>query len=130
MIPSPVKKLLPWVILAGGLYDFSDSFAAAGTAIADVARTAGTNAEMGAIMTFLATDTMVSPLPDPATFPDYLRKSAAAIKTSDPGTDFWGTPYRLDRDGSAYAVRSAGPDRTYDTADDIVMRGRAARLDE
>jgi hypothetical protein len=42
----------------------------------------------------------------------------------DPFTGYW---YEYDRDGSAYRLRSAGPDGETDTEDDIVFDSRARR---
>ena len=41
-------------------------------------------------------------------------------RTRDHTKDMWGTPYRLERRGNGFAVMSAGPDRAWGTADDIV----------
>jgi hypothetical protein len=38
--------------------------------------------------------------------------------------DAWDTPYRITCEGKAPTVRSAGPDRTFGTADDIVADDR------
>ncbi len=34
--------------------------------------------------------------------------------------DPWGTPYEYRADGNEYTIRSAGPDKAYDTDDDII----------
>ena len=33
--------------------------------------------------------------------------------------DPWGTPYRMSPSGQGFAITSAGPDRTFGTADDV-----------
>ena len=45
-----------------------------------------------------------------------------ACISKDPSawTDPWGTPYRLDARPLPAAVRSAGPDQTFETDDDVV----------
>jgi hypothetical protein len=35
--------------------------------------------------------------------------------------DSWGTPYRFARQGERYVIRSAGPDRAFDNADDVFL---------
>ena len=41
--------------------------------------------------------------------------------------DIWGRPLRYVRSGQDYAIRSAGADGRFETADDIVIQGRLAR---
>jgi hypothetical protein len=124
-----LTKLIPWLVVAGGLYGFRDSLADAAKSVEDLAKSAGTSAEIGNIMVFLNNDSIVGGLPNADTFPDYLRKNGHSLFQGDPGADFWGTPYRLDRDDDTgrFAVRSAGPDLTFETPDDIVMHGRVEK---
>ena len=41
--------------------------------------------------------------------------------------DYWGTPYRYRRSGAAYDLRSAGPDKTFNTEDDLTPRSACPR---
>lgn len=56
------------------------------------------------------------PLPRPARFQAWLRQHVEAARD---GRDPWGTPYRLARSPDGPAVESAGPDRRFDTPDDV-----------
>lgn len=51
------------------------------------------------------------------------------LEQSDPryGKDLWGTEILYHPDGYGYELRSAGRDRTFQTPDDIVTRGRLGR---
>jgi hypothetical protein len=60
---------------------------------------------------------------DEARFPDSLpelRGTHARGSHHAPHVDHWGTPFRYARTDAGYALRSAGPDATFGTADDLV----------
>jgi hypothetical protein len=46
----------------------------------------------------------------------------------DARLDEWGTPLMLRTQGPHYEIVSAGPDRTHMTLDDLVVEGRAERV--
>jgi len=57
-----------------------------------------------------------------------LPPTIASLPLSDPSMaiDAWGTPYRLTLDpANAYTIDSAGPDKAFDTPDDLIYQGTA-----
>ena len=40
------------------------------------------------------------------------------------GKDAWGTYYRFTRTGADYQIRCAGPDKEWETVDDVLFTGR------
>jgi hypothetical protein len=79
-----------------------------------------TKTRMAGIAHTLEIDGVDHELPQPDRFGDYIRKNTPSTD-GDPSNDAWGTPYRLDIPPRKTGVRSAGPDRSFDTADDIVV---------
>ena len=59
-------------------------------------------------------------MPTPGRFGEYIRKNSLS-SAGDPAIDAWGMPYRLDAPPKKLAIRSAGPDKTFETGDDIVV---------
>jgi hypothetical protein len=87
-------------------------------------KNAATQTGMANAVTIVRADFVDKPLPAPGEFVAYL-KSRAVANVDEAGIDGWGTEYRLDLSPSA--IRSAGPDRRYDTPDDIVMELEGAK---
>lgn len=58
-----------------------------------------------------------------------LRSFMARNDIVDDGLDPWGVPYLIVQEADSVAIISAGPDLTYHTEDDIVVRVRYARRD-
>ncbi|MFK7776892.1 MAG: hypothetical protein QM501_02060 [Gimesia sp.] len=46
----------------------------------------------------------------------------AIFDLEDVGTDLWGTPFRCETTKNILSIRSAGPDKKYDTPDDLIYR--------
>jgi hypothetical protein len=59
-------------------------------------------------------------IPDARRFQGWLESSFAGDATMDS----WGTPYSLRLSRDSFAIESWGPDRTYDTADDMHLARR------
>lgn len=59
-------------------------------------------------------------IPDARRFQTWLESSFAGNATMDS----WGTPYSLRLSRDSFAIESWGPDRTYDTADDMHLARR------
>jgi hypothetical protein len=49
-----------------------------------------------------------------------LIRSSVKIRGADPSKDAWGTPLRVRKNATKVLLISAGPDRAFATADDIV----------
>jgi len=55
-------------------------------------------------------------------FSQFLKQNmveASGKSTRDHSRDSWGTPYRLQQTATGFAILSAGPDKVWETADDI-----------
>jgi hypothetical protein len=86
-------------------------------------RRAGTQSEIGDVIRELLQDRNNGYLPPPQDeFQVYIQRR---VEGGD-GIDGWGTPYTLVADGDSVGVVSAGPDREFDTDDDIVVKIRFA----
>jgi hypothetical protein len=80
-----------------------------------------TQSEIGQVIRELIQDRNNGYLPPPEDeFEVYIHRR---VEDSD-GLDGWGTPYALVQDPDSVAVVSAGPDREFDTDDDIVVKIR------
>jgi hypothetical protein len=85
----------------------------------------GTKASMATISAMMQTDFATEPVPPASEFSAWLRSRSAG--GANPDSDSWGTAYRLDE--SPVALRSAGPDKTFDTEDDLVVPVQVQKLD-
>ena len=56
----------------------------------------------------------------PADFERFLEDSFAS-RLKSVTVDSWGTPYRFEQGEQGYIIRSAGPDRAFDTQDDYSL---------
>jgi hypothetical protein len=58
---------------------------------------------------------------------DFMEKEAGYERSKDPKdsplTDGWGNEMRFEGDSRSYTIRSAGPDKLFDTDDDIYLAG-------
>lgn len=80
-------------------------------------------AEIGKVVRELVRDrNMGYGRPDPDDFVAYMQREVEG----EDGLDAWGSPYVLLPERDSVAVISAGPDRTYDTDDDITVKIRFA----
>jgi len=84
-------------------------------------RRVGTQTEIGDILSELVRDRNNGYLP-PA--PDELSVYIHRRVEGADGVDGWGTPYTLVQEDDSVAVVSAGPDREFDTDDDVVEKIR------
>lgn len=65
----------------------------------------------------------------PANPTEYLAGNLKNNKPYPRGYDFWGTPYRVDLLDDGYALRSAGPDKKFNDADDLVFEVKSRERD-
>lgn len=49
-----------------------------------------------------------------------LEKFSSIVK--DPRLDFWGRPYRYTRRRGGFEIRTSGPDRKFETKDDLTLK--------
>ncbi len=115
-------KIVVFVIIADVVYMNRETIRHAVSPLVDMPKITGTREAVSQLVETLRKDERAHGLPSPEDFPDYVRKSLQTKggDGADPSRDLWGTPYRLESDAKNYTVRSAGPDREYDTDDDIV----------
>jgi alpha-L-fucosidase len=57
----------------------------------------------------------------PQDVPAYIRKQIHSYTGRDVTQDTWGTPYLVKPLPKGYSIRSAGPDKTLDTKDDLFV---------
>jgi hypothetical protein len=114
-----LAKIIPLLILLGGSKEAIERF----KPLLSYTETVAVQTEVNEITKMLVLDHISAPdtFPTPESFPEYLRQNMRVKKEieRDVSNDFWGTPYRLERSGNDIRVRSAGPDKAYETADDI-----------
>lgn len=65
------------------------------------------------------------PAPEPHELGTFLTRHEIGPRGIDP----WGVPYRIAQEADSVAIMSAGPDRTFGTGDDLVVRLRYPRRD-
>jgi len=87
-------------------------------------KSAATDSGLADAVNVVRADFVDKPLPAPSQFVAYL-KSRAVANRENAGVDGWGTEFRLDVSPSA--IRSAGPDRTFDTPDDRAIELEAPK---
>lgn len=64
-------------------------------------------------------------------FSAFLRESmtqASGKRTRDPAADLWGTPFRIERTPKGFRILSAGPDRKWNTPDDLAAGSLLSEL--
>lgn len=116
-----ILRWLPLLILAHLGYRGFDRM----KQILDVGRITQTQIELSSIVELLRLDSVDGSLPSEEgdEFSQYLRKNLkrrASLSNEDLALDPWGTPYRYQRKAqSGFRVSSAGPDKAFQTKDDI-----------
>ena len=50
---------------------------------------------------------------------EFIKTALQKNKISQPGCDFWGTPYRFTQDWQGFQLHSAGPNRIHEDSDDL-----------
>lgn len=120
---SGLLKLLPLMTIGSLCYMNADLLDKGMALINNVQVDTTVNVEINNIgralrLYYLETNTL--PLDD---FSKWLAENMTeegGKRTRDRTKDMWGTPYRIERRENGFAVMSAGPDRAWGTADDIV----------
>ncbi len=108
------------LLIAGGIYQNRTAMRRAISPIVDMPKITGTREEVGRIVDSLSKEETLHGLPAPDDLGAYLRENTQS-KTGDASKDLWETPFRLEVTATSFAVRSAGPDREYETDDDVLM---------
>ena len=60
-------------------------------------------------------------------FAAFARKNIQITDDSDPALDPWGSLLRFRNSGTRLSILSAGPDKLWNTADDLVVSGKLAK---
>ncbi|CAN5644290.1 hypothetical protein BH10BDE1_BH10BDE1_11750 [soil metagenome] len=120
---NAIAKLIPLVTVAGGAAASSPNLKAQIAKVMQATQVVATQQEISDISKMIYLDTIDGTQPKPEEFEAYLKmhmRSANGTKR-DTSKDQWGQAYRLvyDKQRHELSVFSAGPDRQYETADDI-----------
>lgn len=115
-----LAKLLPLTIAVVGVTKNADKI----KSMVEQFKTPAIQTEMSNICKVIHLDSIDGTVPDadPEIFAAYIRKNIVAQKNDikrDFSKDFWGTVYRLELKNRVATVVSAGPDKNFDTIDDI-----------
>ena len=115
-----LAKLLPLTIAVVGVTKNSDKI----KRMVEQFKTPAIQAEMSNICKVIHLDSIDGTVPDTdaEAFANYIRKNIIAQKNDvkrDFAKDFWGTGYRLELKNRVATVVSAGPDKSFDSKDDI-----------
>ena len=115
-----LAKLLPLTIAVVGVTKNADKI----KRMVDQFKTPAIQVEMSNICKVIHLDSIDGTIPDtdPEIFAAYIRRNIMAQKsdvTRDFSKDFWGTQYRLEVKNRVATVVSAGPDKSFDTKDDV-----------
>jgi CRP-like cAMP-binding protein len=87
----------------------------------DMVRSVGVQSEVNDIAKIMHLETSTGTSVNPQNFTEFVRKSMKDQRgVRDTSLDLWQTPYRLVASGQSYKVVSAGPDKQFNTNDDIV----------
>ena len=118
-----IVKIIPMITVAGGAAASSPNLKAQIAKLMESTKVVATQQEVSDIAKMVHMDTFDSTNPRPDEFPQYLRRNMRTTNgiKRDTALDQWGVAYRLvyDRKKTELVVTSAGPDKRYDTADDI-----------
>lgn len=115
-----LTKLLPLLIATGGVIKNKDKF----LQLLDYSKVAAVQIEMSNICKVIRLDSIEGNIPDvqPEQFAAYIRKNITA-QTKEISRDFskdvWSVSYRLEVKNRVVTVLSAGPDKKFETSDDI-----------
>lgn len=123
IIARNAYKLIPLLLLAAGL----SKGLGRGKSLFNFSYAVSVQAEINDYARRIQNDSAIGePVPAPETFGDWLRKNfhKADDVHRDQGVDLWGTPYVLRMTAEGARIISAGPDKIYDTADDLVANAR------
>ena len=120
---SALAKLLPLITVVGGAAASSPNLKAQIAKVIQSTKVIATQQEVSDIAKMVYLDTVDGTQPKPEEFATYLKngmRSANGIKR-DNSRDQWGQVYTLayDKTRRELVVTSAGPDGSFDTADDI-----------
>ena len=115
-----LAKLLPLLVAAGGVYKNQDKI----KQLFDFSAGLGSQMEMATICKVIHLDSLDGSIPssDLDSFAAYIRANIKPQKGQamrDFSKDMWGTPYRLEVKKRVATVISAGPDKKFDTGDDV-----------
>ncbi len=116
-------KLIPLLIMIVGVTANADKI----KPLLNRATDATTQFEVNALTQRIVTDVVTGGTrPTPDEFAEYVRANMGASEQSkverDVSRDQYGTPYRVRYPEGAVIVSSAGPDKKFDTSDDVYSK--------
>jgi hypothetical protein len=118
-----IGKIIPLITVAGGTAASSPQIKAQLEKILETTQTVAVQQEVNDIAKMVYLDVVGEHAPKPEEFAAYLKKNMRAANggARDTSLDIWGTPYGLVYDTANHVVYviSAGPDKQYNTADDV-----------
>ncbi len=116
-------KLMPLVTVVGGVGASSPKVKTQLEKLFNTAKVVSVQTEVNNIAQMVYLDSLEDQIIKPAEFADYLRKNmrVKGKLQRDTSLDFWETPYGLayDEKNRRLYVLSAGPDKKYNSDDDI-----------
>lgn len=121
-------KLLPFITIVGGIAASSPNVKAQIGKVLQTTKVLATQQEVSDLAKLVYLDTIEGTQPKPEDFAQYARGNMRSKNESrgrgagrDNALDQWGQPYRLayNKPKRELSVTSAGPDASFDTADDI-----------
>ena len=112
-----IDRLIPMGLLAFGAVKGADKVKAFLGSTQEVT----VQYEIGEIVKIIELDYLTEQrFPEPNTFPEFLRSNMRSrAKARDTAKDQWGSDYTLELKNGTAIVRSAGPDKQYNSNDDI-----------
>jgi len=121
-----LMKLLPIIIALSGMTKSKDGLMGTVQKLMNVSKLSQVQDEVNEISEMVYSDHLKGEGPTPRDFAFYLRgkRAPASGEVRDMAQDPWGTNYKYLRNSKRYLVRCAGPDKTFNTPDDIYA-GRA-----
>lgn len=118
-----IAKIIPLVTVAGGTAVSSPQIKSQIQKLLTATTVVATQQEVNDLAKIVYLDVIGENRPKPEDFQSYVRKNMLAKNNSprDTSQDMWGTPYGLayDEKNAVLYVISAGPDKAYNTTDDI-----------
>ena len=115
-----LSKIIPLVIAVAGVSKNMDKI----KKMVQATNIPAVQSEMSNICKVIHLDSIDGSVPstDPALFAEYVKKNLTSQQRGlirDFSKDMWGTSYRLEIKNNVATVISAGPDKQYDTKDDL-----------
>lgn len=119
---TELLKLIPVAALATAGVKGKDNISAQFQKIIGVTEVAVTQHELNDLAKMIYLDAIGETRILPEQLVEYCRKNLLTKpgQERDTSLDRWGTTYRLTYSGKSFKVQSAGPDKVFDSSDDII----------